>query len=845
MTAATLAGRPDPFVSVLESLGSTARHVARLEAPITRVHKIVSAVDGVLDDLEQFRPLLTGIEGTLMGLQGVLALLSAVPVINAPVLACRGPVVAAVRGVDATRKAFASVDDRLIKPCRTAFHDIQLGLTEAHQVVHAISTTVPGYTNTLQILHFIAQSAAPLTEILKGSEPAEELGKLLRTLHDLEEEAAAALLPLANFLEGVEAVVRSIDEALEGVDDKMKSIMQPVRAGLQSVEDVFGPIADAFNAVANAVKPVRWALDALSWVFDNVCRPIIEAILKATGLEKMLDRLTDAVAEKLGIAPILNMVESSLKSQQAQQWQQRGGVQAAGSGRNAWGRLTGTLNRYSTRNSSAFSDHLTLLISAIAGTPIDPAKPAVIPDWPGHPNLRVPQGAGARGAAALVSLRAIPLQRVLRGQRLMREHLLVAAIPGPARPAPVRVDVPTVLAKSGVAGGIVSLDRLVSLATRASTELASAATLGSGLVADLARYDAARALPGTFRECMQDVSDLLNDGIRILEFVEQFGVLTAFIENLKAPMDAQVGAIEEIVRASEDLIRSGRVMDEVVGQVINAVPSAGVFTDALHYMDEVGLGAASLSAAMARARELDSRLNNAHHAQLEALQSQLETGVAQLTAQTTRVETLAQEALAAGRTVHRVLQAYAGGLSRLSRDADLISSDALPSLTEGVHLLNTLAAILDPLSALLRKLDCVPGDDPAIKVAAGAIVQTFKSGVSATVDAQDQALRTLFGVVLSSAIHTGRMTADVQAINALVQKEQAGFDQARTRLGASLAALAGAMKPARAFPATDQKGSPVTVHNLFVDPLFASQAQAVFDSIQKAAREAGLIPGAA
>jgi hypothetical protein len=846
MSTATVSGQPDPFVAVLDSLSKATSSVDGLEGPIADVQEISSVVDGVLDDLDRLPPLLAGIDEMLAGLRGVLVLLDAVPVVDALAAVCTEAVTTAQELLAEVTESFAEVDESVIKPCKVAFDDLNAGLTEAHDVVHAIGTTIPGYINTVEILHFMAEIAAPLTEILKGSPPAEDLGALLQKLNSLQEQVGEALHPLTGFLDGLTSVVQAINHALGTVFQQMQTTMQTVEQDLQSVEDAFSPVVDAFNAVADAIKPVRWALDAISWIFDAVVQPVLDSFLQNTGLKALLDGLESTIEEKIGIKPILDLVKSNLTAGAAGSWQMQGGTGAAASGRSDWDTLSGVLKQYNTRDSCSLKTDIDLLISALAGTAIDPNKPAVIPDWPDQPAVQVPDPqptARSVGAAGNTSTLDIPLQQVLRGQQLTRGFLSLAAIPSQSPPTP-RPDVPGVLAKTAAPGGPPSLDALKALATQARSDLAATATLGTSLVADLRSYDAARTLPGTFGESMRDLSDLLNDSVQVLDFLEQFGFLTAFIEDLKAPLGAQASAITGILTGCGALAQSGQGMDGMIQQVIQAVPSASVFSAALDYMDAVALGAASLSSAMAQARALDARLNNAHKADLDGLENQLDASAAAVSRQTNEVESLARAAVAAGSTVHTLLQAYAAALGTLSGHASVISLDAVPNLSKGVHLLNIVASILDPLSGLLQKLDCLNGDDP-VKAGAAAAINTFRTTATATIDGKDALLRELFGVVLSSALHTDTMSADIAAINALVQRDQPGLDQARQALATALAALPSAMKPTQAFPSTDGQGNVMTVDNLFIDSSFASTAQGVFNAVQQAAKAAGLIPDTA
>jgi len=385
------------------------------------------------------------------------------------------------------------------------------------------------------------------------------------------------------------------------------------------------------------------------------------------------------------------------------------------------------------------------------------------------------------------------------------------------------------------------LDGLTSLAIQARRDLAGAATLGPSLVAALKGYDAARTLPAAFRESMRDLSELLGDGVRVLEFLEQFDFLTDLIANLAAPLAAQAAAIAGVVTDCDALVRSGEAMDAAIRQVIDRAPSAGDFTAALDYMDAVVREAASLSSAMARAHDLDARLNHAHQAALDDLRSDLDASARRAMAAAGEVETRARAALKVGRRVLATLGAYTAALAKLSGDADVVSSQALPKLGTGVHLLGILASILDPLSGLLQKLHCVGGGDPA-KMGAATTIDAFRATAAATIDGKDALLRELFGVVLSGALHTDRMRADILAVDALVRADQAAFDASCRQLAEALADLSGAATRTRRFSANDAAGNSIPVDNLLVDAPLAGKARAVFGAVQQAAANAGLIP---
>jgi len=125
---------------------------------------------------------------------------------------------------------------------------------------------------------------------------------------------------------------------------------------------------------------------------------------------------------------------------------------------------------------------------------------------------------------------------------------------------------------------------------------------------------------------------------------------------------------------------------------------------------------------------------------------------------------------------------------------------------------------------------------------AATTIDAFRVTAAATIDGKDALLRELFGVVLSGALHTDRMRADILAVDALVRADQAAFDASCRQLAEELADLSGAATRTRRFSANDAAGNSIPVDNLLVDAPLAGKARAVFGAVQQAAANAGLIP---
>lgn len=853
--AVALITRSEPFINTLDALSQSAKKVQALELPIDEAHEIVDVVDRVLIDLHEVPSLLSGIGEMLTGLEGVLDILDAVPLVDVVTGPCTQVVDTSRQIVTETNDTCQSIDHSVIKPCKTAFDDLNKGLSKAHDIVNTISMTIPDYLNTIEILHYLSEIAVPLTKILKGSEPAERLNKLLTALNKVEDDVGKALAPLAEFLNKITKVIGSIGEALSHAFKKMKSTMKMIDQGLEWVEHAFQPIIDGFHKVVHAIKPIRWALDAVHWIFEKVCKPIIHEILKYTGLENLINELTEKVEEKIGIKPIIDLLQDNINDGSPKQWKSQGGEDTANEGLKAWSEVTSIMKQYNTRDNKNFSLDINLLISAISGTAIDPNSPATLPDWPNQPNVNVasdtyPLDTHRKGAVAqLQSLtQSAPLSKAMYGTQLLQGFQSLASISKRSTQA-YQIDTQDVSITKHISAlvyaatpidCITPLHELHLRASKAHDDLAVLRQIGSRLVQDLNTYDTACTVPANFHLASIDLKNLMEDCAKSFDFIEQFGFLNRLIEDLKAPLTHQAQGMLDIVKACDELIQAGKVMDSLLKQTTDLVPSSRTLAVSLDYFDEIALGAATLSSAIAQAYTLDNQLNKKYEFRLKSLEQELDHSVQCVVEQIENVENLAHQSLNSSQIIHEILIDYASALSALSHDAEFIASIAQPKIAKSMHILHTLVSILDPLSGLLQHLDCVDKHDP-VKQGAASSIETFKNTANTLISKQDKVLRELLESALSYELHTDRITRDIAVIQKQVQEKQATFNQAQVGLQAALHDLPAAMKHTQAFSSTNKAGETITIANSFIDQALATKAQDLLTQIQKDAEEAGYI----
>ncbi|TYO90208.1 calcium-binding protein [Oceanicella actignis] len=123
---------------------------------------------------------------------------------------------------------------------------------------------------------FLDQANADSDDALAASEP-------------LREELAAldfsVYLEIYAFFSGVNRIFDDIDAALD-------------------------PIAPALDEIDRALKPVDWAFEAASDVIDRVVRPVVDAVMEATGLDDLIDEL---FAQLNPAADLMNEMKRNLE----------------------------------------------------------------------------------------------------------------------------------------------------------------------------------------------------------------------------------------------------------------------------------------------------------------------------------------------------------------------------------------------------------------------------------------------------------------------------------------------------------------------------------------------------
>ena len=256
-------------------LRQLSRDVARIQKPVDRAHAAVTVAKSVLALPRRLSLAMKRLASKATRLRYTALFLMPFPVIGS----LAGRIARVLRSVKRTAdRARRSADklQRRIRPAKTAVSRIAPPLAKAKRALDRAQGLLQGWlalNAELRRRHGrrppedVEAACAGMNAAL-----APELDTIAKRLPAL----AASLTTLSEGLEGVAKAGRPVEQALAAADD-LEQRLRPIEGPLRQLD--------------RALKPVKWALDAVSWVTRKVIDPIVNEILKAVGLAKLVNRL--------------------------------------------------------------------------------------------------------------------------------------------------------------------------------------------------------------------------------------------------------------------------------------------------------------------------------------------------------------------------------------------------------------------------------------------------------------------------------------------------------------------------------------------------------------------------
>lgn len=818
----------DPFAAVIDDLETSLSSAKGLVPPLQTATGVVGDLHSGLSALGDIDSVLKALREMVLLLDGAALALAPVPGIGELAIGFEESVLAPTTTTLADlSKTYDAIYRDAIKPAIKVLADVKAGLSRITTVVEDVTITVPQVLNTVQVMSYLLDIAVPLTDLLKGSEAGARLHGVVSEMKSVRDRVGTALTPFAAGMKVIAADLAPFAEDLQRVFAAIGDGAKEAMGCLKKVGDKLKPIADGFHKALDAVAPVRWALKAVECIVDKILRPVVEWILKVTGLESLLDGIKDKIEEWLGIKPILEAVRKNVKPEAMSSSGGSVNSEAGTASAAAFGDLCLALGKYRTDKSEALKDLTFGLVSAITGTAVDPTRPCQLPPWPKAPPLdgNDAQAAGvlsavlgAGGADARSELRA-GFARVASvhseiASRGARRPMSLLALAVQVEPPPVAAidaqrwprSAAFVAAVNDAVGSVVSLSHAVE-------------TLGESLES----FRGSLVLPQQFAAQMSALQTSLQTCDDLVRLLAGFNV--AFIDKLLFPVDAvverQLSDARDVNRALPELKAAVQSLSAAAESVVAEMPNAGVVELAVHRMDGWVLGLQQLVAAM----EAGADRQDANPSKLEAGRQHIEASAGALA---DRLEVLAASVRSMAGCVaelQRGLDAYSSALGSLSAFSEGVSTKSMPSIQHIAVILGKIDSIFDPLACVLKAEGCVDAQSAA-KTWAQAARTLMVNAAEGAAQPPDSYLSVIEDFA-SSALPLGRIETAVKHAAALISSGAVeAFRSHAQTLGTNLSMVKKAIEQTQQYTWTDpDTGRRYELPNDLVNQEFVDQAR--------------------
>jgi hypothetical protein len=715
----------DVFDSAIASLQSTLSEFTPLVTPVDSAAAAVGDIDTLLNDINSLIDDASDIDQAMTTLGEVLEFLEPIPIIGE----LAGPLASALSeasGVmDTALSEARSFQSETLTPMATTLNDVQTGLGDIRSVVVDLGQKIPGYLNTVEILSYLLEIAQPLTEVLEGTDAADRLNELVTELTDVKTKLGSALAEVNPVLSTIGKEVAAFSGIVTSIKSAMGSGVGDAINGLNSAASALSPMNHAFQRVEEAIKPLAWVLHALSCIFNKILKPVINAILNATGLSALVNDATDAIFKKIGISSAIASAKGNLSLSNISG---STGALDSSHGQTAnvlWQAVDTAFGEYKSGNSGS-QLAITSLVTAITGAAIDPNKPSTPPPFPAPlPTMTGVTGVtGAPGTAVAAlppAAQALYVSRVFdSAPRIIktlaspapRPHAqslstLIALASGAATPpAPIVAPIDAAIWPDSAA--------LVSSIAGLGTKLDTLAPAAAAFESALKVFDHSLSLPATFQQQVTSMGQLFTDAVTLLDFLSSLGL--PVVDSLVKPLDdiahSQLTEMNAVKAQMPVLQTTMTALENAAAQVLAAVPQTSVIDRAVIRADGWSLSISQTVQIMEQAKATDASQGGKHAADVSDCAQRTESIARAISVRVASLEQQTDSLVAAIGAMQSGLNDYAASLQTITAHSALITATALPTLTKAVHTLDLVSSIVDPLSHLLKATGCTDATSP-------------------------------------------------------------------------------------------------------------------------------------
>lgn len=842
----------DPFSNVLQEMNDCLSSVGELNEPLQLASSVVTGLDDCLHGASDFTNVLSLVEDAVDGAEGIIPVLSPIPVVGEVADAFDGVLASINSVITATTDTFEEINGAIITPVMDVLDDVKKGMVDLQKVVTMVSTTVPQYVNTVSILSYLMDIAYPLTQLLVGTEPGERLNKVVTELNTVKDKVGTAVKPLADGLkkitDGIKYFADEVKKMLEKLFDAIDSFLRDKLGykgpklsvdtainGIEHAAQIAGSIMSGLEKAVTSLAPVRWALDAIKWITDHILKPVINWIMKHTGLQKLVDSAEEAVCKKLGVEDIFGFIKGEVDNDGIQSKKQEAGSEQSGATVKAFSDFAEALGNYRNNKSEALKDATFGLVSAITGTPIDPDQGGVMPDWPDVPDLN---SNSSDGSVALMqpgySLRDRELDRAFDAIDAMHSSRLAA---GSGKPA---LGITSLLVSADGPVPLPAVDpkawpncsALIDKAKEVAGTLTVLSTDSTTLYTSMKGFDGSLVLPDAFGSQVADMHEALITCDDFLKFVLAFKVdfINTLVAGVEPIITKQMDDCTQVTGEVQPLQAAFTEVEVAASGVRDAMPKTGLVSKTIGRLDGWAIAVQQLVAIMERAADKSGDEEGKYDDRIDQLKSQIEASAQDLMDRLENIDSAIQSAHASTKQLVHALDDYSGALSPLSTHSQAMSVKAMPALHRTAHVLGIIDSIFDPLSCLLQVEGCVDGDTMVKKGASFAAEAIQGVGEAAS---KVEAFEKIAEDFAEQVLPMGQIASAMSNASGVLSEVVADtFKTQAAKLGGAYGKLSDLLKQTKQYESKDKDGKPLTIANDLVDGKFVEDIQTLLKQME-------------
>ncbi|MFC1747740.1 hypothetical protein ACFL2V_02935 [Pseudomonadota bacterium] len=749
----------DSFSTAVEELNASFAAISELSTPLQTVTGVVTSLDACLQRATDFKVVFDEIDNIIDGIDDVLPLLIPVSTVGEVAGTFEDVKVDIRETTISARELFDHVNEAVITPATEVLDDVKKGIVDINKLVASVSTAVPQYLNTLNILSYLLDVATPLTEVLEGTVPSDRLKATVRMLTEAKVAVGREAVPLASRVEkitdGIHYFAVEVNKMLEtliaGIDSflreelgytGLKLDVDTAINGMRHAGDALDSIVAGFAQMGHSIAPVRWALDVTDLITDRILMPVIHWLMEKTGLSALVDSAEDEICKKLRVNGIFELIERGVNNDGIQSKKREVGSAMSRAAEDAFIDFTDALDNYRTSRSVASKDATLGLAAAISGTAIDPGKGKAMPDWPEVPNDLY--GASQKGPIALTSpgdslreqqliecvatIEAIHSNKSASNSKLSPHGLASLLVTANAdNPVPLPAVDPKIWPHCSA---------LIDDIRKSVVDLTELSTTVTTLKKSLTVFDRSLVFPDLFLGQVLDmdsalgVCDDLSGSVSGSVLGFGMGGLSKLLSRVQPIIKDQMEGGNQVRKAVPLLQAAFAEVDAVANGVRTVMPKSDVIDKTIHRLEGWAIALQQLVAMMATTMEKNQATGGKYDDQVNSLTTQIEACATDLQPRLSSIDSATQAAATSTKQLQQALDSYSTSLLPLSTYSQTMTVKALPALQRTAYILGIINSVFDPLSIVFQPQNCIDGNNPIKTAAATAIKAIEDAGIT-------------------------------------------------------------------------------------------------------------------